>query len=79
MDERPTRINACGTPYMIRGQVVCASGPWRTSGDWWRADLWARDEWDIAVSSSGSQEGDVLCRIYRDLQSEELFVEGVYD
>jgi protein ImuB len=77
--ERPTRINACGAPYVIRGQVVCASGPWRTSGDWWRADLWARDEWDVAVSSSGSPQDDVLCRIYRDLQSEEWFVEGVYD
>jgi protein ImuB len=79
MLERPARINAHGasSSYVIRGQVVCASGPWRTSGDWWRADLWARDEWDVAVRSS--EQSDVLCRIYRDLQSEEWFVEGVYD
>jgi protein ImuB len=81
MEQRPARINARGasSSYVIRGQVVCASGPWRTSGDWWRADLWARDEWDVAVRSSSSEQSDVLCRVYRDLQSEEWFVEGVYD
>ena len=81
LHERPARINARGAAlsYVIHGQVICASGPWRTSGDWWRADVWARDEWDVAVSSSSSQQSDVLCRIYRDLQSDEWFVEGVYD
>ena len=81
MQQRPARINAHGasSSYVIRGQVICASGPWRTSGDWWRTDLWARDEWDVAVRSSSSEQSDVLCRIYRDLQSEEWFVEGVYD
>ena len=79
LNERPTRINSYGTPYAIRGQVICASGPWRTSGDWWRKDVWARDEWDVAVSNSGSQESEVLCRIYHDLISEEWFVAGVYD
>lgn len=79
--ERPTRINASGanSSYLIRGQVICASGPWRSSGDWWRADVWARDEWDVAVAGSISQQGEVLCRIYRDVQSEEWFVAGVYD
>lgn len=81
MLKRPARIDARGvsSAYMIRGEVVCASGPWRTSGDWWRADLWAREEWDVAVRSSSSEQSEVLCRIYRDLQSEEWFVEGVYD
>lgn len=78
-DERPVRINSCGIAYAIRGQVVSASGPWRTSGDWWGKEVWARDEWDVAVSGSDLQEGEVLCRIYRDLQSEEWFVAGVYD
>jgi len=78
-DGRPARINSSGIAYAIRGQVVSASGPWRTSGDWWGKDVWSRDEWDVAVKGSGSQEGEVLCRIYRDLQSEEWFVAGVYD
>jgi protein ImuB len=33
----------------VRGEVVAASGPWRTSGDWWREDAWEHDEWDIDV------------------------------
>src|SRR5258708_25978106 len=80
MQQRPARINARGasSSYVIRGPVVCASGPSRTSGYWWRADLWARDEWDVAVRSSSSEQSDVLSRVYRDLHSEEWFVEGVY-
>jgi protein ImuB len=33
----------------MRGEVVAASGPWRTSGDWWREDGWEHDQWDIDV------------------------------
>ena len=33
----------------IRGRVVAASGPWRSSGEWWREDGWESDEWDIEV------------------------------
>jgi protein ImuB len=78
---RPARISAhnVNSSCQVRGKIICASGPWRTSGDWWRIDIWARDEWDIAVADSIPEQSDVLCRIYRDLQSEEWFVEGVYD
>ncbi len=40
-----TRVSFNG----MRGEVVAASGPWRTSGDWWREDGWQHDEWDIDV------------------------------
>jgi protein ImuB len=77
---RPVRINArANLSGKVRGQIVCASGPWRTSGDWWRADVWARDEWDVAVSDPVSQEMEVLCRIFRDLANEQWFVAGIYD
>ena len=33
----------------MRGDVVAASGPWRTSGDWWREDGWRQDEWDLEI------------------------------
>ncbi len=33
----------------VRGEVMAASGPWRTSGEWWREDGWEHDEWDIDV------------------------------
>ena len=78
---RPARISArdVNSLCMVCGKVICASGPWRTSGDWWRTDVWARDEWDIAVADSIPKQSDVLCRIYRDVQSDDWFVAGIYD
>jgi protein ImuB len=80
---KPMRIDAPSgdtrSRVRVRGQIVCASGPWRGSGDWWRTDVWARDEWDIAVADPKSEEGEVLCLIYRDLTTEQWFVAGIYD
>jgi len=45
--------------------------PWRTSGDWWTTNPWARDEWDIALSDGA------LYRIY--CEPRGWFVEGSYD
>ena len=79
----------------VHGKVVRLGGPWRTTGDWWRADAWARDEWDVAIENrsrmASSSVGlpsvaamngaslQILCRIYRDLNSNSWFVEGIYD
>jgi len=60
----PTEISAWGKDRSVYGKVVGLAGPWRTSGEWWRSDLWARDEWDVAVES-GSQRSEV-----RDQRSE---------
>src|SRR5882724_2195344 len=75
----PTRIKAqARAGRSIRGKVLRLAGPWRTSGDWWAEDGWARDEWDVAVAGSeASQEKGTLYRIYRDLRSDGWFVEGV--
>src|SRR5688572_3482144 len=45
----PTQINAWGSNRSLHGKIVRLGGPWRTTGDWWREDRWARDEWDITV------------------------------
>lgn len=82
-DGEPARI-AAGE---IRGAVASISGPWRTSGNWWKekapsartddyGSSWARDEWDIALRS---KQGIALYRIYRELESNAWFVEGSYD
>jgi protein ImuB len=55
----------------IRGKVLELAGPWRTSGDWWTSNPWARDEWDIALSDGA------LYRIY--CEPRGWFVEGSYD
>ena len=72
----------------IRGDVASVSGPWRSSGNWWKEEKtpqistdehganWAIEEWDIALSNS---KGVALYRIYRELESGAWFVEGTYD
>jgi protein ImuB len=65
------------------GRVVAASGPWRTSGDWWRENSWHQDEWDleiefqIAHADRGGSAG--LYCIYYDSDCRGWFVRGVYD
>ncbi len=66
---RPSRVCARG----LRGTVVSAAGPWRSSGEWWEASAWSRDEWDVALSDGA------LYRIYLDRRSGCWFVEGAYD
>ncbi len=84
---RPARIAFSG----MRGEVVAASGPWRTSGEWWREDAWHQDEWDVEVhqlsassantiddSVSGKPQKGVY-RIYYDAIRQAWFVAGMYD
>jgi hypothetical protein len=33
----------------VRAEVIAASGPWRTSGNWWGEGVWQHDEWDIEI------------------------------
>jgi protein ImuB len=72
----PTQISAWSKQRSVYGRVVDLAGPWRTTGDWWRDDHWARDEWDVTLERHGQKS---LYRIYRDLQTEHWFVEGNYD
>jgi protein ImuB len=74
---RPARVGlTSGQPGFvaagqIRGKVLDIAGPWRTSGDWWTASPWSRDEWDVALSDGG------LYRLYCD--PDGWFLEGSYD
>ena len=72
----PTQISAWSKQRSVYGKVVSLAGPWRTTGDWWREDRWARDEWDVAIDARGQQ---AVYRIYRELESKNWFVEGNYD
>jgi protein ImuB len=73
----PTQISAWGKQRSVYGRVVNVAGPWRTTGDWWRDDRWARDEWDVTVESGNKTSA--LYRIYRELNTKGWFVEGNYD
>jgi len=59
----PAQINAWGANRSVHGRVVRVAGPWRTTGDWWRTDAWARDEWDVAVEISRSQISNLRSEI----------------
>jgi len=84
-DEQPVRVYWRG----MRGEVVAASGPWRSSGDWWQEDAWNQDEWDLAVAfpssqkQSGPKRGESLqhglYRIYYDALRQGWFLRGFYD
>lgn len=84
-DGKPQRIVCDG----IQRQILAFAGPWRTKGDWWSETSWAREEWDVLLSSlhpkRRSHSDDfhgaetALYRIYRDLRAAHWFVEGIYD
>jgi len=69
------------TPHFVRlwsrhRRVLAASGPWSTSGNWWNAATWMREEWDVSLKMPA---GPGLYRIYRDRLQDQWFVEGVFD
>lgn len=71
-----------GKPFSLllnnrRAQILCASGPWSSSGQWWNpASLWAREEWDVAVKTS---DGSGLYRLVWDRMRKQWFLEGLFD
>src|SRR5579872_462638 len=71
----PVRVT-CARKRELSGEIIWSAGPWRSCGDWWKQDSWARDEWDVAVQSETSV---VLYRMYRDLTSGRWYLEGTYD
>jgi protein ImuB len=68
----------------VSGAIVRASGPWVTSGHWWKNDEWRRAEWDVTVQFSN---GVSQYRIFEECKKEECnkneegrwFVESLYD
>jgi protein ImuB len=67
--EAPASLRWNGAHYRV---ITCA-GPWRSSGDWWDVDGWARDEWDVALGDG------TVCRIAHDLRSGRWSLDAVYD
>jgi protein ImuB len=74
-DGKPAHIT-CSKNKEIQGEILWAAGPWRSSGDWWEQEGWARDEWDIAVQGN---TGIALYRLVRDRIDGRWILEGTYD
>lgn len=81
-----------GAPEFVRGpnlgaRVVSMAGPWRRDGEWWSvadetappqltiktAGNFRRDYYELALADGG------VYRVYRDLNSAQWFVDGIYD
>jgi protein ImuB len=72
----PIQVAFQGMP----GKVVRASGPWRTSGDWWEDQPWQEDAWDLEIhflSESPPRQG--LYRVSYDARQQKWWVRGMYD
>jgi protein ImuB len=57
----------------LGGRVVHLAGPWRLRGEWWSADPYAREYYDIELSDGG------VYRIYRDGRTGHWKADGLYD
>ncbi len=82
-----------GAPEFVRGpnlgaRVVSLAGPWRRDGEWWHTSTdtapspqltmktngnFRRDYYELALADGG------VYRVYRDLNSAQWFVDGIYD
>jgi len=81
----PTRVGFQG----MLGNVIRASGPWRTSGDWWEEQSWQEDAWDLEIHFASSTSPPIpgllqgplqgLYRVSYDLSLEKWWMRGVYD
>ena len=86
-DGRPVRVTT-ERRGINGGRIEKAAGPWRTSGEWWKADAgtggtgktggtgeepWDRDEWDVTVSDGATY------RLYRERDANAWFIDGVLD
>jgi len=72
------------------GEVMAASGPWRSSGEWWTAAPWDQDEWDVEIEFAATEFMEwraekkerpmrAVYRITRERERDAWFVQGVYD
>ncbi len=72
-DGRPVTFPLEGRKYAVNE----AYGPWRRSGEWWSATVWAHEEWDVRAAT---HEGDVLlCVLVHDLLRQHWQLEALYD
>jgi protein ImuB len=55
----------------VQGKVVAEDGPFKTSGNWWDENRWARAEWDVELASGA------ICRVHEEANAWQI--DGIYD
>ena len=68
---RPVRVST-DRRGVSGGRVEQATGPWRSSGEWWRSP-WDLDEWDVQLADGGTY------RLSQDRDRQMWFVNGILD
>ena len=78
-NDQPARVFFQGRS----GKVLHASGPWRTSGEWWEQQPWQHDAWDLEIyfckESPAAPITSGFYRFFCDQLQNKWFVRGVYD
>jgi len=70
----PARVRVeRGRPVCVEGAVAQCAGPWRTAGNWWTAETWDRDEWDVTLRDGAAY------RVFRDRRTDAWFLDGLVD
>jgi protein ImuB len=59
-----------------RYQVEQAYGPWSSSGDWWKPELWAVEQWDLVARGDNCW---ICCCLVHDLSMNGWRIEALYD
>jgi len=70
-DNRPVKVTSDRRSF-AGGNVLSASGPWKTSGEWW-TNGWDRDEWDVSLSDGAAY------RVFLDRASGGWFIDAILD
>ncbi len=78
-DGRPVKVTTDRRGF-AGGTVLRASGPWKTSGEWWLGEAgraggagWDRDEWDVALSDGATY------RVFLDRATSGWFIDAILD
>ena len=70
---RPLSFYLNGKLYV----VAQAYGPWRRSGDWWSAEVWSYEEWDVRASCDGCDA--LLCVLKHNRLTRSWTMDALYD
>ena len=69
---RPVRLTTDRRGF-AGGTILRCAGPWRSSGDWWSSQRYAREEWDVALGDGA------VYRIFQDRDTESWFIDAIVD
>jgi protein ImuB len=69
---RPIAFQDGSTKY----EIAAAYGPWKTSGNWWSANVWDAEEWDV-LATNGRET--LCCLLVLDRIRNQWQIEALYD